>query len=61
MRKIEDINAIKRYQEPPKNGLMCDILWSDPIDKDEEAKNFFYIYQIHQGIVHVFLEKKLKK
>ena len=56
LRKIEDINAIKRYQESPKNGLMCDILWSDPIDKDEEAKNFFYIFQIQQGIVQIFLE-----
>jgi len=42
LKKIEDLNTISRFQEPPKNGLMCDILWSDPIEKDEDAKCFIY-------------------
>lgn len=28
-----DINKIDRFKEPPKQGLFCDILWSDPVDK----------------------------
>lgn len=28
-----DINKIDRFKEPPKQGIFCDILWSDPIDK----------------------------
>lgn len=28
--KLDDIKAIDRYREPPDEGLMCEILWSDP-------------------------------
>ncbi|ELP86656.1 serine/threonine protein phosphatase 2B catalytic subunit, putative [Entamoeba invadens IP1] len=41
MAKIEDINNIFRFQEPPNEGLFCDILWADPVtDKflDEKPK-----------------------
>jgi len=35
LKNIEDINKIDRYKEPPKSGLFCDLLWSDPVDNDE--------------------------
>lgn len=25
-------SQINRFQEPPTSGLMCDLLWSDPIE-----------------------------
>ncbi|XP_006654144.1 serine/threonine-protein phosphatase 5 [Oryza brachyantha] len=28
--KLSDIRAIERFREPPEEGLMCEILWSDP-------------------------------
>lgn len=28
--KLDDIRAIDRFREPPEEGLMCEILWSDP-------------------------------
>lgn len=28
--KLDDIKAIDRFREPPEEGLMCEILWSDP-------------------------------
>lgn len=28
--KLSDIRAIDRFREPPEEGLMCEILWSDP-------------------------------
>ncbi|CAG9329083.1 unnamed protein product [Blepharisma stoltei] len=31
---IEDIGDINRFREPPKDGIFCDILWSDPINDD---------------------------
>ncbi|CAG9334505.1 unnamed protein product [Blepharisma stoltei] len=31
---IEDISRLSRFQEPPRQGLYCDLLWSDPIDND---------------------------
>ncbi|KAH3765391.1 calcineurin catalytic subunit A [Pelomyxa schiedti] len=27
---VSEINAIDRFREPPHEGLMCDLLWSDP-------------------------------
>ncbi|KAK6823091.1 Serine/threonine-protein phosphatase PP2A catalytic subunit [Aspergillus parasiticus] len=32
--KLDDIRAIDRVQEPPHSGSMCDLLWSDPDDRD---------------------------
>ncbi|KAH7365718.1 hypothetical protein KP509_18G042200 [Ceratopteris richardii] len=30
--KLSDIRAIDRFSEPPDEGLMCELLWSDPFD-----------------------------
>ena len=27
---VEDINKINRFVEPPLQGFLCDLLWSDP-------------------------------
>lgn len=32
LKKVEDINKINRFVEPPLKGLLCDLLWSDPCD-----------------------------
>lgn len=37
MTSLEDINKINRFVEPPLQGLLCDLLWSDP-GSDKEAK-----------------------
>eukprot|EP01103_Thecamoeba_quadrilineata_P002766 TRINITY_DN12661_c0_g1_i1.p1 TRINITY_DN12661_c0_g1~~TRINITY_DN12661_c0_g1_i1.p1 ORF type:complete len:580 (+),score=109.00 TRINITY_DN12661_c0_g1_i1:53-1792(+) len=29
---LDDIMSIDRFREPPQNGAMCDILWSDPME-----------------------------
>ena len=34
---LDDINAIQRFRDPPGSGPMCDLLWSDPIDEEEEV------------------------
>lgn len=28
----QDVNSFDRFQEPPKSGLMCDLLWTDPTE-----------------------------
>eukprot|EP00897_Mesotaenium_endlicherianum_P005617 jgi/Mesen1/5083/ME000252S04198 len=28
--KLDDIRKIDRFREPPEEGLMCELLWSDP-------------------------------
>lgn len=34
---IEDVNKIDRFIEPPLQGFLCDLLWSDPCG-DKEAR-----------------------
>ncbi|VDD94811.1 unnamed protein product [Enterobius vermicularis] len=29
---LKDINAVDRVRQPPEEGIMCDLLWSDPHD-----------------------------
>jgi serine/threonine-protein phosphatase 2B catalytic subunit len=60
LKKIEDISIISRFKEPPKNGLMCDILWSDPIEKDEDAKNVLYMPNSARNCSYIFGAKATK-
>jgi serine/threonine-protein phosphatase 2B catalytic subunit len=29
---FDEVNRIDRFVEPPLSGLLCDLLWSDPVD-----------------------------
>ena len=31
---LDNISKLNRFTEPPSHGLLCDILWSDPVDND---------------------------
>ena len=37
---LADINAINRFQEPPKLGSYCDILWADPLETEGRTQPF---------------------
>lgn len=34
----EDINKIDRFVEPPLSGLLCDLLWADPVEDNVAMK-----------------------
>jgi serine/threonine-protein phosphatase 2B catalytic subunit len=34
LNSLQDIANLNRNSEPPRSGLFCDLLWSDPIDND---------------------------
>ena len=34
---LEDISRMNRFGEPPRQGLFCDMLWSDPVANDSGA------------------------
>lgn len=36
--KIEDIANINRFREIPREGSMCDLVWSDPYEEDNPEK-----------------------
>lgn len=42
---LDDIRAIDRFREPPTHGIMCDILWSDPMEdfgSEKTSENFVH-------------------
>jgi len=34
LKTIEDIKRIDRFKETPKQGIFCDLLWSDPVENE---------------------------
>jgi len=34
LKTIDDIKRIDRFKEPPKQGIFCDLLWSDPVENE---------------------------
>lgn len=54
LKNLSDITKISRFNEPPKKGLMCDMLWSDPCEKDEDAPNIGWQENATRGCSYVF-------
>jgi len=42
LKTIEDLKRIDRFKEPPKQGIFCDLLWSDPVDNEHGACEGLY-------------------
>ena len=38
-KNIDEIKKVERFSDVPRNGLMCDMLWSDPEDRNGWAIN----------------------
>ncbi len=34
----EEINKINRFVEPPLSGILCDLLWADPVEDSQAMK-----------------------
>ena len=51
---VPEINKINRFTEPPKEGIMCDLIWSDPIEKDNEAINKEFEQNKTRGCSFIF-------
>ena len=34
LKTIEDLQRLDRYKELPREGLFCDIVWSDPVNNN---------------------------
>jgi len=35
LRTVEDIHKLNRFVEPPGEGILCDLLWADPVPEDD--------------------------
>ncbi|KIM69494.1 hypothetical protein SCLCIDRAFT_102981 [Scleroderma citrinum Foug A] len=52
---LDDIRGIDRFREPPTHGLMCDILWSDPVeDFGQEKTNESFLHNHVRGCSYFF-------
>jgi len=50
-----DVHQIDRFREPPTHGLMCDILWADPLEEfGQEKTNDFFIHNHVRGCSYFF-------
>ena len=45
---------LNRYKEPPRDGAICDFLWSDPCDKDKDAISIDWIPNKTRGCSFIF-------
>lgn len=55
LQTLDDIRNIDRFREPPTQGLMCDILWSDPVeDFGQEKSNESFIHNHVRGCSFFF-------
>lgn len=53
-KQLEDIKNIERFCEPPKSGLYCDLLWSDPVAKDDGKSVLPYTANTGRGCSYYF-------
>ncbi|KAI1173681.1 serine/threonine-protein phosphatase 2B catalytic subunit [Nemania sp. FL0916] len=52
---LDDLRNINRFREPPTQGLMCDILWADPLeDFGQEKSNEFFMHNHVRGCSYFF-------
>ncbi|WWD21644.1 serine/threonine-protein phosphatase 2B catalytic subunit A1 [Kwoniella shandongensis] len=52
---LDDLRSINRFREPPTQGLMCDILWADPLeDFGSEKTNETFLHNHVRGCSYFF-------
>jgi len=45
LQTLDDLKGVNRFREPPTHGLMCDILWADPLEdfgSEKAAEGFVH-------------------
>lgn len=60
LKKMESIEKLNRFKEPPTKGLFCDLLWSDPLD-DVAALEEDYKDNNDRECSYLFGRKPVKK
>ena len=57
---ISGIEKLNRFNEIPKSGAVCDILWADPIEQESEAINLSFKDNSTRGCSYFFGLKAIK-
>lgn len=59
MGKVKEINSIHRFIETPKEGAICDFVWADPIEDENEALTCDWDNNTNRGCSYTFGAKAL--
>jgi serine/threonine-protein phosphatase 2B catalytic subunit len=52
---LDDLRTVNRFREPPTHGIMCDILWADPLeDFGQERNNEFFMHNATRGCSYFY-------
>lgn len=58
LRLLDDLAALDRFREPPTKGLMCDLLWADPVeDYDDDNIDRTFLKNSVRGCSYAFTYK----
>ena len=61
LKSLKDINSLNRMMEPPRSGLLCDLLWSDPVDTSDGKLQEIYKNNETRGCSFFFGAEATKK
>ncbi|KAI9316696.1 serine/threonine protein phosphatase 2B catalytic subunit [Dichotomocladium elegans] len=55
LQTLDDLKNFDRFREPPTHGLMCDLLWADPLEEfGQEKTNEMFIHNNVRGCSYFF-------
>lgn len=54
LKTLKDIQSVNRFIEPPRSGLLCDLLWSDPVDSPDGKTTEVYKTNETRGCSYFF-------
>ena len=57
---MSEINNFNRVDELPKEGPFCDLLWSEPVEKDSEALIVEWAPNKTRGCLFLFGAKQFR-
>lgn len=58
LRSLQDLHDLDRFREPPTRGLMCDLLWADPVeDYDDDNIDRAFLKNSVRGCSYAFTYK----
>jgi len=52
--RAETYLKINRFREPPTQGLMCDILWADPLEENDKPSTESFVHNHVRGCSYFF-------
>ena len=51
---LSDLERLNRFEEPPREGLFCDLLWSDPVESQNGSLNEKFKYNSTRSCSYFF-------